>query len=147
MRQVERHLRTRVSEALNAFRAVVLHGARQSGKTTLAKQVVAERGGTYATLDDEQTRLAALEDPRTFLVEQRHPLAIDEVQLGGDRIVRAVKAVVDEVPSRGRFLLTGSTDFPVRADNQRIARRPGGDPETLAAVGIRGRRHVRLRIP
>ena len=111
MRHVERHLRPRVLEALDAFRAVVLHGARQSGKTTLAKQVAADRAGTYTTLDDEQTRLAALEDPRTFLSEQQHPLVIDEIQLGGDRLVRAVKMAVDDDPTPGRFLLTGSTDF------------------------------------
>ena len=111
MRHVERHLGPRVREALDAFRVVVLHGARQSGKTTLAKQVAAERGGTYTTLDDEQTRLAALEDPLTFLREQRHPMVIDEIQLGGDRLVRAVKMAVDEDQATGRFLLTGSTDF------------------------------------
>ena len=111
MRHVGRHLQTRVSEGLDIFRVVVLHGARQSGKTTLAKQTVTDRHGTYATLDDEQTRQAALEDPRTFLVNQRHPLAIDEIQLGGDRLVRALKTVVDEDPVPGRFLLTGSTDF------------------------------------
>ncbi len=55
MKHVERHLGPRVREALDAFRVVVLHGARQSGKTTLAKQVAAERGGTYTTLDDEQS--------------------------------------------------------------------------------------------
>ncbi|MCY3924009.1 MAG: ATP-binding protein [bacterium] len=111
MRHVERHLRPRVSEALDSFRVVVLHGARQSGKTTLAKQVAADRGGTYTTLDDDQTLLAALEDPRTFLGEHRHPLVIDEIQLGGDRLVRAIKTAVDDDPARGRFLLTGSTDF------------------------------------
>lgn len=108
---MDRHLRPRVSEALDSFRVVVLHGARQSGKTTLAKAVAADRGGTYTTLDDEQTLLAALEDPRTFLGEQRHPLVIDEIQLGGDRLVRAIKTAVDDDPARGRFLLTGSTDF------------------------------------
>ncbi len=108
---MDRHLRPRVSEALDSFRVVVLHGARQSGKTTLAKQVAADRGGTYTTLDDDQTLLAALEDPRTFLGEQRHPLVIDEIQLGGDRLVRAIKTAVDDDPARGRFLLTGSTDF------------------------------------
>lgn len=108
---MERHLRPRVSEALDTFRAVVLHGARQSGKTTLAKQVAADRGGTYTTLDDPQTLLAASDDPRTFLSGQRHPLVIDEIQLGGDRLVRAVKVAVDEEPARGRFLLTGSADF------------------------------------
>ena len=93
------------------FRVVVLHGARQSGKTTLAKQIAASRGGTYTTLDDEHTRLAALDDPHTFLREQRYPLVIDEIQLGGDRLVRAIKIAVDNDQRRGRFLLTGSTDF------------------------------------
>ena len=111
MRHVERHLGPRVREALDTFRVVVLHGARQSGKTTLAKQVAAERDGTYTTLDDEQTRLAALEDPLTFLRDQSHPMVIDEIQLGGDRLVRAIKMAVDEDPTTGRFLLTGSTDF------------------------------------
>ena len=54
MSHVARHLRHRVSEALNTARVVVLHGARQSGKTTLARSVAGERGGTYVTLDDEQ---------------------------------------------------------------------------------------------
>ena len=43
MRHVERHLGPRVREALDTFRVVVLHGARQSGKTTLAKQVGGNR--------------------------------------------------------------------------------------------------------
>lgn len=111
MRHVERHLGPRVREALDTFRVVVLHGARQSGKTTLTRQVAAERDGTYTTLDDEQTRLAALGDPLTFLREQRYPMVIDEIQLGGDRLVRAVKMAVDDDQATGRFLLTGSTDF------------------------------------
>lgn len=108
---VERHLLPRITEALDTFRVVVLHGARQSGKTTLARLVTEERGGNYTTLDDDATREAALDDPITFLTEQRHPLTVDEVQLGGDRLVRAVKQLVDAEPTAGRFLLTGSTNF------------------------------------
>ncbi len=111
MRHVQRHIGSKIWEALDAFRVVVLHGARQSGKTTLARQVATQREGVYATLDDEQTRLAALEDPRTFIDGRRQPMVIDEVQLGGDRLVRAVKMSVDENSTPGRFLLTGSTDF------------------------------------
>ena len=108
---IERHLRPRITEALDAFRVVVMHGARQCGKTTLARLVTEERGGTYTTLDDDATREAALGDPITFLSEQRHPLTVDEVQLGGDRLVRSVKQLVDAEPTAGRFLLTGSTNF------------------------------------
>ena len=111
MDYVERQAQQQVSDALHAFRVVVLHGARQCGKTTLAQAVAAERGGTYATLDDPAVLAAALDDPRTFLLNQPHPLVIDEVQLGGDPLVRAVKMAVDDSGERGRFLLTGSTNF------------------------------------
>lgn len=107
----ERHLRSNLNEALDAFRVAVLHGARQCGKTTLARLVMEERKGAYATLDDDATREAALNDPITFLAEQSKPLTVDEVQLGGDRLIMAVKQLVDVDPAPGRFLLTGSTNF------------------------------------
>ena len=109
--QISRHMRPRLEEALNAFRVVLLHGARQSGKTTLARLVAAEQGGDYASLDDEATLQAALADPLTFLSELRPPATVDEIQLGGDRLVRTVKRLVDDDPTPGRFLLTGSTNF------------------------------------
>ncbi len=108
---IERHLRPYLNEALDTFRVVVLHGARQSGKTTLARLVTEERHGAYMTLDDDATREAAIGDPTTFLTEQPKPLTVDEVQLGGDRLIRAVKQLVDADPTPGRFLLTGSTNF------------------------------------
>jgi len=108
---VPRHLRQRIEGSLDAYRVVVLHGARQSGKSTLARLVASERGGAYASLDDDATRQAAVADPRGFLLDQRHPLVVDEVQLGGDRLVRALKQIVDLDPTPGRFLLTGSTNF------------------------------------
>ena len=111
MQIVPRHMQPAIEEALDHFRVVVLHGARQCGKSTLAQRVASGRGGTYASLDDDATRQAALADPRSFLLDQDHPLVVDEVQLGGDRVVRAVKQAVDEDPVPGRFLLTGSTNF------------------------------------
>ena len=100
-----------LDDSLETFRVVVLHGARQSGKTTLARQVAQRRGGSYVTLDDDATRLAALDDPVAYLSSLRAPVVVDEVQLGGDRVVRAVKRLVDGSGERGRFLLTGSTNF------------------------------------
>ena len=108
---VDRHMRPRLAAALDSARVVVLHGARQCGKTTLARAVAAERGGTYVTLDDSQMLDAALADPHAFLRAYALPLVIDEVQLGGDRLVRGIKIAVDEENTRGRFLLTGSTNF------------------------------------
>ena len=89
----------------------MLHGARQSGKTTLARSVAAERDGSYVTFDDEQTLDAALADPQTFVRAYPHPLVIDEIQMGGQRVVRAIKMAVDTDNTPGRFLLTGSTNF------------------------------------
>jgi len=111
MRIIARHMQPRLEEALDNFRVVMLHGARQCGKSTLARLVAAQRGGTYTSLDNEATRQAAAADPRGFLLDQAHPLVIDEVQLGGDRIVREIKQAVDANPAAGRFLLTGSTNF------------------------------------
>jgi hypothetical protein len=110
-RLTPRHLRPHLEECLDAYRVVVLHGPRQSGKSTLARLVAAERDGTYTSLDDDAARGAALVDPRGFLLDQRHPLVVDEVQLGGDRLIRAIKQIVDLDSTPGRFLLTGSTNF------------------------------------
>ena len=108
---VARHLRPRLDEALDTARAVVLHGARQSGKTTLARSAAAERAGSYVTFDDDQTLDAALADPHTFVRAYPYPLVIDEVQMGGQRVVRAIKTAVDAENTPGRYLLTGSTNF------------------------------------
>lgn len=111
MELVRRHLQSQIEETLGWVRVVMLHGARQSGKTTLAQVIVAVRGGTYVSMDDEELRENVLSDPVTFLAHQRYPLVIDEAQRGGDRLVLAVKRLVDEESTPGRFILTGSTNF------------------------------------
>lgn len=111
MGNFSRHLRHEISDALGHSRAVVLHGARQSGKTTLARSIAAEAGGTYLTLDDQETLDAAVTDPRAFVRAFRPPLVIDEIQVAGQRLVAAVKMAVDEDNTPGRYLLTGSTNF------------------------------------
>ncbi len=111
MEVVRRHLQDRIEEALEWSRVVMLHGARQCGKTTLARMIADRRAGTYVSLDDEAQLGMALADPVTFLLDRRHPLVVDEVQRGGDRVVRAVKQLVDAERTPGRFLLTGSTNF------------------------------------
>ena len=106
-----RHLQPRIEQALDGARVVLLHGARQCGKTTLAKMIASSRGGTYISLDDEVLHQAVLDDPISVLNSRAHPLVVDEIQRGGDRVVRAIKQLVDEEPTPGRFLLTGSTNF------------------------------------
>lgn len=100
-----------VDEALRHFRVVVLHGARQSGKTTMARRISTRQGGAYVTLDRPVDLAAAATDPEVFLGQFAGPLVLDEVQRGGQPLVLAVKLAVDEDQRPGRFLLTGSTNF------------------------------------
>ena len=97
-------------ESLLAFRVTVINGPRQSGKTTLVKQLVGQTG-TYWSFDDESVRSAARLDPHGFVERGPSPVALDEVQRGGDPVVLAVKSVVDRRTARGQFVLAGSTRF------------------------------------
>jgi predicted AAA+ superfamily ATPase len=101
----------RLQDFASAFRVVVVNGPRQAGKTTLLRLHQRSSGGEFRTLDDNEVLRSALEDPVTFAREAQLPLCIDEVQRGGDALVRAVKIVVDEVWSPGQFLLSGSSRF------------------------------------
>lgn len=88
---------------------VVINGARQVGKSTLASAVLEKVGGALVTLDDDVQRNAAREDPRGFVEREiQGVLVIDEVQFV-PQLFRAIKAAVDRDRRAGRFLLTGST--------------------------------------
>jgi uncharacterized protein len=104
-RAVEPLLRHLVSE----LRVSVIHGPRQSGKSTVLRRLHQELGGVYVTLDDEQQREAVVADP-VGLARSGPLLMIDEVQRGGDRLLLAIKAAVDARPDN-RVVLTGSTNF------------------------------------
>jgi uncharacterized protein len=108
---VERHLLGVVDELLGDFRVVVVNGPRQAGKTTLLRQLHASRGGSFRTLDREDVLRAAIDDPLGFVADAPRPLFIDEVQRGGDALVRAIKIKVDDEPVPGSFVLSGSSRF------------------------------------
>src|ERR1700722_1107278 len=100
-----------LDELASALRSVIVNGPRQSGKTTMLRQYQRAHGGSYRTLDNRQDQEAALADPVAFVVDGESPRLIDEVHLGGDWLVRAIKIAVDEDPRPGRFILSGSSRF------------------------------------
>ena len=96
-----------LAEALSDTRVVTLNGARQAGKSTLARLAAqASPNALVRLLDDPATLQAARDDPAGF-VEHHGLLVIDEVQLAPE-LFRSIKVVVDTDPRPGRFLLTGS---------------------------------------
>lgn len=104
-----RHAEPRVRGALSDTRIVALVGPRQSGKTTLARKIAADCKMNFITLDDEQFRQFANDDPGGFMRGLDHAV-IDEVQRAPGLIL-ALKRAVDEDPRPGRFLITGSVDL------------------------------------
>ena len=88
--------------------AVVVTGARQTGKSTLAEQLV-PGARRYATLDDLDVLDIARRDPEA-LVGGTQPVTLDEVQREPD-LLRAVKRAIDRDRTPGRFLLTGSANL------------------------------------
>jgi predicted AAA+ superfamily ATPase len=108
---VPRHLTTSVRLALEDTRVVVVLGARQVGKSTLIEQIAAsEPHRTIVTLDNTETRQAALADPTGFIADLATPAAIDEVQRAPD-LMLAIKQSVDRDQRPGRYILTGSANL------------------------------------
>ena len=104
-----RYLSSALEAALADTRVVLLNGARQVGKSTLARRLADERGGQYQTLDDPAVAAAAQADPGAFVQAAGDFAVIDEVQLVPG-LFAAIKRVVDRDPRPGRFLLTGSAN-------------------------------------
>lgn len=94
---------------VKVFPVVLLTGARQTGKTTLAQEFGQSNGYSYITLDDSSTLLSAKRDPLGFLKYQPKPLIIDEVQRAPELFL-AIKQIVDQEQALGQFILTGSAN-------------------------------------
>lgn len=108
MKTVPRLVEPALAQRLRVMPAVVVTGARQTGKSTLAAQRVA---GTrrYATLDDLDVLDAARRDPEA-LVGGSGAVTLDEVQRE-PALLAAVKRAIDRNRKPGRFLLTGSANL------------------------------------
>jgi hypothetical protein len=107
---LERHITQNILAALKDTPVVFLRGARQTGKSTLARALVSGLWrGRYLTLDDPAVLSAARSDPAGFVGGLGEPVVLDEVQRAPGLFL-AIKAAVDRDRRPGRFLLTGSSD-------------------------------------
>jgi uncharacterized protein len=106
-----RHIKARLSELLEDFRIVYLTGPRQSGKSTLVKEIARENGLKYYTLDDTALLASAQSDPHGLLASLSPPVILDEFQMAPS-LISAIKMISDSADGqKGLFLLTGSSDI------------------------------------
>ena len=108
-RTYPRYLAARLREALADTPAVLIHGPRQCGKTTLARAVGERRGYRYFSFDDEALRRAAGQDPVGFVTELPERAILDEVQRVPE-LFTTLKDAIDRRRAPGRFILTGSAN-------------------------------------
>ena len=106
---ITRSLLPLLEASLNAFPVVGLVGARQVGKTTLAKAITHASSRRTVFLDLERpSDLAKLKDPEMYLEGHQDKLVVlDEIQRQPG-LFPLLRALVDAQPSPGRFLLLGS---------------------------------------
>ena len=105
-----RAIRSRLLAALADTPVVLVHGARQTGKTTLSKELAELKPvRRYLTLDDATVQAAAVGDPAGFVAGLDGPVVLDEVQRAPG-LFQAIKASVDRDRKPGRLLLTGSAN-------------------------------------
>ncbi len=106
-RYLPRRLEALIDDALGDTRVVAVIGARQVGKSTLVRRLLRRHPSAREERLDRPAVLAAARADPTRFVKHDGLLAIDEVQRAPDLFL-AIKAVVDDDPTPGRFLLTGS---------------------------------------
>ncbi len=107
MDYIKRDLERKFLHMSSAFKAVMVVGARQVGKSTMLKHLAENQDRTYVTMDDTQLRAFAQTDPKLFLQAYRPPILIDEVQKAPE-LFEEIKILCDESDDRGQFWLTGS---------------------------------------
>lgn len=109
-----RYIVASLKKKLRFSPVVAIQGVRQSGKSFLVRELLPKeiKHAHYETFDRKITRDFASTNPETFLSKfiDNYPLIIDEAQKVPE-IFDAVKFVVDQSRTPGKFLLLGSTEF------------------------------------
>ena len=105
----KRHIEDKLLEALEFMPVTLLRGARQTGKTTLAKALSVAKKYTYLSFDHLPALIAAKDDPVSFISRLEKPIILDEIQRVPELFL-PIKVDVDENRVPGRYILTGSAD-------------------------------------
>lgn len=108
MDYISRALEGRLHKYEKTYKATLITGARQVGKSTLLKKVFPDR--KYVSLDDPFLEQQAKEGGDMFLTLNPPPITIDEVQRAKE-LFRYIKIKCDESEEKGLFFLSGSQPF------------------------------------
>ena len=121
----------------NEFPVVAITGPRQSGKTTLVRELFTDK--PYISLEDLDQYQFALEDPRGFLNQFKEGAVLDEVQRCPG-LFNYLQGIVDSDGRNGMYILTGSSQFHLnRQISQSLAGRVGKLsllPFTIAEIKV-----------
>ena len=110
MNYIERTLERKFLRMSSSFKAVLVTGARQVGKTTMLRHLAEGQNRTYVSLDNLMARDLAQSDPALFFQTYKLPIIIDEIQKA-PRLFEQIKIMCDESEETGRFWLTGSQQY------------------------------------
>jgi predicted AAA+ superfamily ATPase len=107
-----------LAKALARAPAALLLGPRQCGKSTLARQLLAQRGDAVILDLQDRADRARLQEPELFFEAHRHQLVcLDEIQLLPE-FFSLLRAEIDRDRRPGRFLLLGSASGPLLRQSQ-----------------------------
>ena len=120
---IGRALTEETFETAKEFKIVCVIGPRQSGKTTLCKQLFIEKA--YVNLEDPDVLLFAKTNPKAFLAKYPKGAIFDEVQRIPE-LFNYLQGIVDSSDEMGQFILSGSNNFLMQQNiSQSLAGRVG----------------------
>jgi predicted AAA+ superfamily ATPase len=156
MRFITRNAQPTIQDAARSFPAVVLTGARRTGKSTLLRHLFPR--ARYILLEDPDIQARVRSDPRSLLDELRPPVVFDEIQ-NVPELFPYIRSRIDQRPrDMGKWLFTGSQEAPLMvgvtesmagraailqlmpfsyAETNRVSILNGGYPEVLARPASR----------
>lgn len=107
MEYISRELERKFLKMNKVFKALLVTGARQVGKSTMLRHLAENTGRTFVSMDDKRNRDLARTDPGLFFQTFKTPILIDEVQKAPE-LFEYIKIICDETNETGLFWLTGS---------------------------------------